>query len=69
MGKKARIKRERQLQKGSFEKEFADRMAKNFRNELRNSEMWDQIVALYGEERAEKILRDIKAEVKPGDIG
>ena len=68
MGKKARIKRERRLQKGSFEKEFADRMTKNFQKELRNSEIWDQMVAQFGEEKAKKLLRDIKAEVKTGDI-
>lgn len=68
MGKKARIKRLRRSQKGSFEKEFSDRMAINFQKELRNSEIWDQMVAQFGEEKAEKLLREIKAEVKPGDI-
>lgn len=41
-------------------------MTKNFQKELRNSEIWDQMVAEFGEEKAEQLLKGIKAEVKPG---
>ena len=43
-----------------------ERMTKNFQKELRNSEIWDQMVAEYGEKRAEEILKECKAEVKHG---
>jgi len=39
----------------------------NFQKELRNSEIWDQMVAEFGEEKAEQILKECKAEVKPGE--
>jgi len=42
-------------------------MTSNFQKELRNSELWDQMVAEFGEEKAEQILKECKAEVKPGD--
>lgn len=67
MGKKARIKRLRRLQKGGIEEMLAERMTINFQKELRNSEIWDQIVAEFGEEKAERILKECKAEVKSGD--
>lgn len=39
----------------------------NFQKELCNSEIWDQMVAEFGEEKAEQILKECKAEVKPGE--
>ena len=45
---------------------MSDKMTKNFQNEIRNSEIWDQMVAEFGEEKAEQILKGCKAEVKPG---
>ena len=50
-----------------MEKRFSELMTKNFKKELRNSEIWDQMVAEFGEEKAERLLQDCKAEVKPGD--
>lgn len=47
-------------------KEFSDRLTVNFQKEVHNSEIWDQMVAEFGEERAEELLRDMKAEIKPG---
>jgi hypothetical protein len=39
-------------------------MTKNFQTELRNSKIWDQMVAEFGEKRAQEILKQCKAEVK-----
>lgn len=50
-----------------MEKSFSELMTKNFQKELRNSEIWDQMVDQFGEEEAEKMLKNCKAEVKPGD--
>ena len=66
MGKAARIKRLRKVQNKGFEEIFSERMTKNFQKELRNSEIWDQMVAEFGEKRAEEILKECKAEVKHG---
>jgi hypothetical protein len=67
MGKKARLKRERKKQAAGFEKKFSELMTKNFQKELRNSEIWDQMVAEFGKEKAEQLLKECKADVKPGD--
>ena len=67
MGKAARIKRLRRQSNPGLKKKLSDRLTMNFQKELRNSEIWDQMVAEFGEERAEQILKQCKAEVKPGD--
>jgi len=67
LGKGARIKRLRRKPKGGLKKTLSDRMTSNFQKELRNSEIWDQMVAEFGEQKAEQILKECKAEVKPGE--
>jgi uncharacterized protein YaaW (UPF0174 family) len=67
MGKGARIKRLRRSQKEGIETEFSERLTINFQKQLRHSEIWDQMVAQFGEEKAEQLLKECKAEVKPGD--
>src|SRR3972149_3946986 len=62
MGKGKRLKDKRK----GFLSEFSDRLTSNFQRGLRNSELWDQMVAEFGETRAEEFLRECKAEVKPG---
>jgi hypothetical protein len=66
VGKGKRLKNKRKVVGKGFFKEFSDRFTENFRKEVRNSEMWDQMVEEFGEERAKKLLDDMKAEVKPG---
>jgi hypothetical protein len=65
MGKGKRLKQHRRQGKG-FLDQFSERLAVNFQKELRNSEIWDEMVAEFGEERAAELLQEIKAEVKPG---
>ena len=36
----------------------------NFQRELRNSELWDEMAAEFGEKRSEEMLSKCKAEVK-----
>ncbi len=69
MGKGKRLKRQRKGADKGFLKEFSDRLTANFQRELRNSELWDQMVAEFGEKRAQELLRECKAEVKPGLVG
>jgi hypothetical protein len=66
MGKSKRLKAKRKQSKKGFLAEFSDRLTENFQRELRNSEMWEKMVAEFGEERAQQILRECKADVKPG---
>jgi hypothetical protein len=67
VGKGKRLKHLRREQKIGPEKFISKRMTINFQKELRNSEIWDQMVAEFGEEKAEQLLRECKAELKPGD--
>ncbi len=45
--------------------DFSDKLTENFQKEIRNSEMWGQMVAEFGEERAEEILKECKGDIKP----
>jgi uncharacterized protein YaaW (UPF0174 family) len=67
MGKGKRLKNRRKATKTPTSREFVDRLTQNFQKEIRNSELWEQMVEQFGEERAEEILRECKAEVKPGE--
>jgi len=65
-GKRLRLKQKKIKQKG-FAEQFSDRFSENFQKELRNSELWDQMVAEFGEERALELLKNCKADiVSPG---
>jgi len=66
MGKGKRHKNRRKQKKKDFLKEFSDNITANFQRELRNSGMWDEMVAEFGEKRAKEMLRECKAEIKPG---
>ena len=66
MGKGKRHKSRRKEKKKGFLNEFSDSLTENFQKELRNSELWDEMVAEFGEKRAEEMLRECKAEMKPG---
>jgi hypothetical protein len=54
------------MQNKNIGKNYSDLFTKNFQKQIRNSEIWDQMVAEFGEEKAERILKECKAEVKPG---
>lgn len=66
MGKAKRLKGKQKRSRKSFIAEFSDRLTANFQREIRNSELWGQMVAEFGEKRAEDILGECKAEAKPG---
>ncbi len=66
VGKASRLKKERRAKNKNIEKNFTDIFTKNFQTEIRDSEIWDQMVAEFGEEKAERVLMECKAEVKPG---
>lgn len=66
MGKGKRLKSRRKQREKGFLKEFSYSLTENFQKEIRKAELWDQMVAEFGEKRAEEILRECKAEVRPG---
>lgn len=68
MGKAKRIKKQRKLKACENGGSISDLMTENFQREIRNSEIWHQMVAEYGEEKAEQILKKCKADVKAGGI-
>jgi hypothetical protein len=72
LGKGKRLKARKAKEQGSIT-DMSKRLADNFRKEIRKSDMWDQMVAEFGEERAEELLKDIKADIKavpgPDEVG
>jgi len=67
MGKGKRLKQKRKSENKTFEKSFSEALTKNFQKELRNSPIWDQMVAEFGEQKALKILEECKADLMPLD--
>jgi len=70
MGKAKRLRNKRKgKQSGrSISSDFSQRFTENFQKELRGSGLWDQMVEEFGEKRAEELLRECKAEIKPGGL-
>ena len=66
MGKGKRLKSTRKRLGGGLCAELSARLTANFQRVLRQSELWDQMVAECREGGAEELVRDCKAEVKPG---
>jgi len=42
--------------------EFAEEMTANFQRQMRESPMWDQMVEQFGEDEAERLLKECKFE-------
>ena len=61
MGKSKRIKHK----KDYFYSHAQEVLTRNFQREIRNSEMWPQMVAKFGEKKAEELLKQCKGELKP----
>ena len=64
MGKGRRLKKLKNKSAGTIADKASEVFTRNFQKELRNSELWDEIVARFGEKRALEILSECKAEVK-----
>lgn len=67
MGKGKRLRLKKRRSKKGFAEQFSDRLSENFQRELRNSELWDEMVAEFGEEKALELLKDCKADITPLD--
>lgn len=68
MGKGARLKKKRKTSQDILSS-FPEVFSRNFQQELRDSEMWDEMVAEFGEEKATELLQGITADIKySGDL-
>ena len=65
MGKAKRLKRLKKKEK-SFEEAFSERFTHNFVKGIKDTPMWDEMVEEFGEKRALELLKECKAEIKPG---
>jgi hypothetical protein len=60
-------KRTKAKQKGKgFLTHAEEVLTRNFQKEIRNSELWPQMVAEFGEKKAEELLKQCKGELRPG---
>ncbi len=66
MGKGKRIKASRTRKKQSFHSTAQEVLTRNFQKAIRESEFWPQMVAEFGEEKAEALLKECKGELKQG---
>jgi len=66
MGKGKRNKAKHSKQESGFLSHAAEVLTRNFQKEIRNSEFWPKMVAEFGEEKAEQLLRECKGELRPG---
>ena len=65
MGKGKRNKAKRANQATDFQSHAAELLTRNFQKEIRNSEFWPKMVAEFGEQKAEQLLRECKGELRP----
>jgi hypothetical protein len=67
MGKGKRLRLKKKQQQKGFAEQFSERLSENFQQNLKNSELWDQMVAEFGEEKALDLLKECKADITPLD--
>jgi hypothetical protein len=80
MGKQQKLKAQRRAERQATESCLSDgihflvpgvpqpgvqeKLTENFQNQIRNSALWSQMVADFGEEKALELLRQCKAEIQ-----
>jgi len=64
MGKSKRLRAKGK--RSDFLSHAQEVLTRNFQKEIRNSELWPQMVAEFGEAKAEELLRQCKGELRPG---
>ena len=68
MGKGKRNKAKRANQTADLQAHATDLLTRNLQKEIRNSELWPKMVAEFGEQKAEQLLRECKGEFKAGGL-
>ena len=66
MGKGKRNRTRRREEESDFRTRAEEVLTRNFRQQIRNSELWPQMAAEFGEEGAEELLRQCKGELRTG---
>jgi hypothetical protein len=66
MGKGKRLREMRRARQSGFLAHAQEVLTRNFQKEIRNSAIWPQMVAQFGEKQAEELLKQCKGELKPG---
>jgi len=51
--------------KDYFYRHAQEVLTRNFQKEIRNSAIWPQMVAQFGDKKAEELLKQCKGELKP----
>ena len=64
MGKGKRLRNRSKAQ--DFYGRARELLTANFQKQIRNSELWPQMVAEFGEEKAEALLKQCKGELRSG---
>jgi hypothetical protein len=64
MGKGKRNKVTRKGKGSDFLSHAREVLTRNFQKEMRNSELWPQMVAEFGEAKAEELLKQCKGELR-----
>lgn len=64
MGKGKRLRSERRGKESDFLNHAQEVLTRNFQREIRNSEMWPQMVVEFGEAKAEELLKQCKGELR-----
>ena len=66
MDKGKRIRARRRAMGAGFLANAQEVLTRNFQKEIRNSALWPQMVAQFGEAKAEELLKQCKGELRPG---
>jgi len=66
MGKGKRIRAQRRQMGTGFLAHAQEVLTRNFQKEIRNSAIWPQMVAQFGEAKTEELLKQCKGELRPG---
>lgn len=66
MGKGKRIRAKRMAMGTDFLTHAQEVLTRNVQREIRNSEIWPQMVAQFGEAKAEDLLKQCQGELRPG---
>lgn len=66
MGKGKRLKGKQGVYQTDFLSHAQELLTRNLQKQIRNSEIWPQMVAEFGEAKAEELLKQCKGELRPG---
>jgi hypothetical protein len=66
VGKGKRLKAKRKVFGNAPLTHAQEVLTRNFQKQIRESELWPQMVEEFGEAKAEELLKECKGEIKPG---